>query len=145
MRTTRSFNVWNVTSHSASRKKEIAFMNTISNSNVPQILWSFWKDFRFHYNFIVTSLIFRMMWSRKILFGKLYIPISLPKQSLENNHITCYTRYNILVFSHFITIISERDTSVPEVSKKLGVALKKNEYAKRFFLVPTLKKCKNFV
>ena len=56
-------------------QKEIAFMNTISNSNVTQILRLFWKDFRFHYNFIVTSLIFRMMWSRKILFRILYIPI----------------------------------------------------------------------
>ena len=48
-----------------------------------------------------------------------------------------------VLFSHFVTVISERDTSVPEVSWKLGVALKKMN--KRFFLVPTLKKCKNFV
>ena len=75
LRTARSFDVRNVTSHFASRKMEIAFMNTISNTNVPQILISFWKDFRFHYNFIVASLIFRMMWSRKILFCILYIPI----------------------------------------------------------------------
>ena len=75
LRTASSFNVWNVTSHSASRKKEIAFMNTISNSNAPQILRSFWRDFLFHYNFIATSLIFRVLWSRKILFLILYIPI----------------------------------------------------------------------
>ena len=30
-----------------------------------------------------------------------------------------------LLFSDFITVISERDTSVLEVSRKLGVALKK--------------------
>ena len=56
MRTTRSFNVWNVISHSASRKKEIDFMNTRSNSIVPQILRFFWKGWRF---------IFRMMWTKK--------------------------------------------------------------------------------
>ena len=56
-------------------QKEIAFINTISKCNVPQILRSFWKDFRFYYNFIVMSLIFRMIWNRKILFRIIHIPI----------------------------------------------------------------------
>ena len=57
--------------------------------------------------------------------------------------ITCYTRYNILVtFSFYYCCIWEGHQCTGSF-QEAGNSFEKNEYAKRFFLLPTLKKRKS--
>ena len=63
---------------------------------------------------------------------KFYCDVTYIPDDVKQKNTVSYTLYPYviqdtisLLFSHFITVISERDTSVPEVPRTLRAALKK--------------------